>query len=1170
MKKLALLRRYKRYFSHKIFLVMKMCFMLLFVSLTQLSAIGYSQGKVSLNVENEAIREVFRQIKDQTGMYFVYNEESLDQDLLVTAQFENELLKDALSKILKDSEYDFEISDYYVVIKPGKEESTSAEVAQQQKVTITGTVKDEDDIPIPGVNIIVKELTLGTITDIDGKYRLSEEIENGYTLIFSFVGMKTQEIVFDGLTEINLTMQSELQGMDEVVVTGYQILSKERASGSFEKVDAKRLESKITRNIISRLNGETPGVLFNSDGTINIRGVSTLNPNDVDGYEEPLYVLDGFPIQGGLETINPNDIESITVLKDAAAASIWGARAANGVVVIVSKKSGKKKAPTVEFMTSLSVRNHDDLKEIPYLSTDSFLEFEQHKANNEWQELPSGAQQPALTQGMDTYLKLNAGLISPEEAEREIAKLKGVDVRDEFEKLFMRKEIRQQYNLSIYGGGEKSTYNSSINYDKNHNQIKGHNYERITTSLRYTTELRDWLKFNGGISAIIQNNKTNGVAYSNLKETPNYQTILDENGNYVAQPKSYYQDTKEELVEQGYVDWDYNLYREYENNDHKNKKVDLRLNVGLNIKLMKGLDLDTKFLYEWGDKKERRFYNEDTYYIRDLYNQFTYFDTEENELVSNFPDGSAIRESFTNYASWTTRGQLNFNRTIEEKHQINAFAGIELREYETEFSRLHKYGFDSQSLSYALVNHGEDYTQAITGRKRKIPDSAGFSYNKDRYASYYGNVAYTFDSKYTFTASSRLDDSNLFGATNKYRNVPLWSLGINWQLHQEGFINVDFIDRLAIRASIGTAGNIDRSTSPYLIANITRDWRTDRQYAYVNNPKNPELRWEKTKIFNVGVDYSFWGNSLFGSLEYYDKYSTDLLSNVALNATYGYSSALVNAGEMSNKGIDASIGVRPIKKTISWITVLNFSHNKNVVEKVEFPDETVSGYFSGDPMKDKPLSYMYSYRWAGLSSEGAPQIFNENGDVIDFNTELTEVSALKYEGSLTPRYYGSWKNTFSFKNISLTTLLTYKIGHVFRVKTLNPTDITTSYYKNHVHSDFEKRWQKPGDEDVTDVPRLMDLTSDYTGFFSGYTTRSDNTVESASHIRFTEITASYDLPKRLLEPIGLSRLSIGGQVRNVGVIVFNDKDIDPENQATIDGTDLPRRPEFSLSLKATF
>ncbi|WP_180335689.1 SusC/RagA family TonB-linked outer membrane protein [Labilibaculum filiforme] len=1120
-----------------------------------------------MNMEQATIFEVLNEIKQQTGLRFIYKEGLFDESNKINIVVENEEVKKVLDRILQDKGLECEVEEEVITLKETIKTTPQKQV--QEKKPLIGQVTDTEGVPLPGVSVVVKGTTTGVATDIDGKYTIKIEGTSA-VLVYSFVGMLPKEVVYTGQSLLNVSLEADSEQMAEVVVTGYQTISKERATGAFEKVSTKALEERSTLNIIDKLEGQTSGVLF-ENGVITIRGVSSMNASTT-----PLIVVDGFPIEGDLESLNPNDVESMTILKDAAAASIWGARASNGVIVIVSKKGVEKGKTNVDFSSTLSLMAEPDLYSLKRASTESFLELEKHFADNGWKELasPWALSQPAYNEGLDAYLRYNDGQMTEADKDAIINRLKGIDVRDEYADLFLRKAVRQQYHLAVSGASDKSNYYASLSYDDNNAYLKGSDNDRIVSNLRIQTKLSERISFNAGISATIRNSDNN--AAGSLANLAQYQQILDANGDYIPQPWTYSQAGKDThaMANNSPYDWTYNLYQEFENKDNSTKNVDLRMQAGLNINLFKGLDFEGRYQYEWGNSKGQNLYNEDTYYVRDMVNTRAHIGSD-GQMVYPIPMGEARADANAYAKSFTSRAQLNFNRSFNDnKHQVYAIAGTELRQTEYESSNMTKFGYDPVSLQFKRMNYDTDYPRAFSYWPSKLEDNTTFVYEKNRYASYYGNAGYTLDDKYTVTGSVRLDDSNLFGASKEYRNVPLWSVGTNWQMHKEDFINLDFVNRLTLRMTYGTGGNIDKSTSPYLTASIGQDYQTQYKFAYINNPKNPNLRWEKTSTANFGLDYALWNNRVSGSIEYYNKQSVDLLGNVSLNAIYGFDSALMNFAEMSNKGMDFSINVGILTKDLKWNAIANFSYNKNRVEKVELSDESVGGAFggyygTGSARVGKPLNHLYSYKWAGLSAEGMPQVYNEKGEIIDHNTEMEEVEGLKYEGTTTPKYYGSLQNVVSYKGLRLSMLITYKLGHKFRTPTIDYSDLRSKFTLNSVHEDFDARWKNPGDEKITDIPVLPDSPTEIGGYWSSYTNYGSHNVESASHIRFNDVVLSYDLPKSWFKSTGLNALNVGAQVRNLGVITFNDSNTDPENIIGVDGFG-KRRPEYTFSLKARF
>ena len=1115
-----------------------------------------------------SVDEVFNIIRTQTDYTFLYHEDLFKGFPLLTVKRGSIKTNELLNNCFNVEGYDFSLTKNNTIIISPKRSS----FAIQQK--ITGKITDVNGVPLLGVTVLVKGTKKGTYTDFDGLYSINAA--KGDVISFSYVGFEAIEQEVTDATVIDAVLLRNATQLDEVVLsTGYQKISKERATGSFDKVDSKVLETKISQDILSKIEGELSGILFDdTDGPV-IRGIGSLQVSAT-----PLVVVDGFPISQGLESINPNDVKDITVLKDAAAASIWGIRAANGVIVITTKKGNKNRKPIIEFSTNYSVTPKNNLEDLKYASTSSFLEYEKHRADNEWSLLPVGRNQPALGAGVETYLKLNEGLISQADADGIINGLRGIDSRKEFQDLFMNDSYWSQYNFAISGGGENSMYRSSVSYNKNESNdfFKNNDSDQLIANLRGVFNVTPKLTISNDFNFTSSKQENNGMSSRNYEELFQYQNVLDANGNQVIQPNLLGQDFKEEKVAEGYpYNWDYNLMQEFNNRDNTVEGTSMRIQTAIDYKLLDNLSIQGSYQYEWSNYEGSSLYNENTYYVRNLVNTFTR--EEDGDLISHINKGSIL--DYNNGTNKTRQGriQLNFNKSFDDaKHRVTALAGYELRQVKNTFNSNMLYGFDPQALTSASMAFGERVpVTASGGGTRSVINPASVTYLENRFVSYYANGAYTYLNKYTVTGSIRLDDTNLFGASKDYRNTPLYSLGGKWDIYNEGFFKGDIFNSLSLRGTYGVNGNVDRNTGPHLIAENSRHYATDVEFAYIRNVKNPELRLEKVYVTNLGLDFGLFNNVVSGNVDYYYKKSTDLLSPVSFPSVYGFNNATINVGEMENEGVDVNLNINVAQKTdLKYSTTLRFSHNKNTVTKVDVPEETVDTYLSGQPLVDIPLRYIYSYKSAGLDANGDPLTLNENGQLVDVNgridvdgtleeAPIQNTDALVYSGTTTPKYYGSWVNNISYKNFYVRTLVTYKLGHVFRnTNVLDYRSQANNFVQANIHSDFENRWQNPGDENITSIPRIPTERNDAYNLGYYYYANGDQFVDSASHIRFKEIIFGYNFDSKVLENTGLDTFRISLQARNIGLINFNKWNEDPESFY------LPTTPTFTLNFTLNF
>lgn len=1154
-----------RYRTNVLSLFMK-TFIILFCSIS----FGFSpkpllSQNIQINKNQElSVIEVFELIKKKTDYRFVYKTNDFVNAPKVQLVRGVITVQDLLSKTLSDKDYFYVVTPNRTILLKKKDDVGNAFVQQ----TISGTVVDKNQIPLAGATVAVynanNEFIRGSVSDFDGTYNI--QATAGDILKISYIGFDTQSIVIGQQTTINIVLAEQTNILDEVLLnTGYQTISKERATGSFEKINSKTLGIKTAQNVYAKIEGEAAGVLFdNVDGPV-IRGLSTIN-----SINDPLIVVDGFPIEQGLETINPNDVESITILKDAAAASIWGIRAANGVIVIVTKKGNKNNKPSINYSTNYTITRETDLHDQPYAPTSSFLEFEKHAADNGWRTLPSLFNAASISKGLNTYLLLNSGAITEAEANAIINNLKTIDSRGEFEDLFMADQTWMQHNFSIGGGGDNNSYHASLAYNQNRNinSFQNNDSDQIIANISNQIDLSSKLSFTGRINYSHNKISPNGLSLADAQGLDQYQNILDENGNYISQPQGFYDEFKEaRSVENGYpYDWSYNLMQEFENKDNRTNDSQIRLQAALKYDITNSLSIEGQYQYENSNSKTKNLSNENTFLVRNSVNTFT--TSSAGTINSAIPKGSFLFLQNMNQESHSGRIQLNFNKSLSDgMHDLSGLAGYEVRQVLMNSFQDRLYGYDDQSLNFTNNINFNDPFRVVPFGLRRISNFKQIAEDEDRFISYYGNIAYTYAKKYTLTGSVRLDDTNLFGASDKYKNIPLFSLGGRWSLHNEDFFSSEFINTLALRATYGSNGNANNTTSPFVQAGIGRNPFNRNEYAFISNVKNPELRLEKVFVTNIGLDFGLLNNRISGYIEYYERNSEDLLSDVIFPSTLGFNSALINAGEMENKGFDLSLTVEAIQtKSFNYTSTLNLGHNKNAVTKVDVPENTPFAYtIARTPLLDKPLRYLYSYQYAGLNENGDPTFLDENGDQV--NEDIDVVEALKYEGTTTPKFYGGWINQFNYKNFTLRALTTFKFGHVFRnTNFLDYSTLPFTFGGNHyIHEDFQQRWQNPGDEETTDIPRIPTTRVDATlSMYADYYRYGSQHVDTASHIRLREVILSYAFNESLLNHTGIDQASLSLQATNLALINFNKWNVDPES--IIFGN----VPTFTLGLNINF
>lgn len=1103
---------------------------------------------IKVEYKDATLLEVFDDIETKTSFKFLYRKSAIKYNSKrVNIKPAKASVAWVLQNVSRQTGVSFrQINSTIAVNYPDTSEPVNGKV---QTSAITGRVTDaETGEPMPGASIFVEGTTKGAATNAEGKYTI-ENVETGtYTLRATFVGYQPQEKEVVVLEDDTVIVDFQLQrganwlGEVKVVSTGYQQISKERAAGSYATIGNEELDKQIGAiDIRDKLQGMLPGVLLtNSDG-ITIRGKSTLNANP-----DPLIVVDGFATELSLASINPNDIETITVLKDAAAASIWGVRASNGVIVIATKDGPEGRQDT-RFSYSSTVRSTEmpDVSSLKLANAEQYINAELEALNKGWYNLDNPNGNSGYSRVYEVYRKQNNGEITAAEAEELYNQLRNNNSHGQTD-LFFQDGLYHQHNLSASGATEKNKYYLSLNYQSNDSYQKTNNDNRLKFRVKNSFQFHPKLRFDASISLSYIRGHNNGISmYEFVRQRP-YTPFVDGSGAYVpaySSERSY--QTNEEFEAMGYYDWNENLKRDFDNNDNTSNSFTPRINTGIHFDVIEGLSLDSKFMYERNNYTYDEYLNEEMYYTRDLINKFTII--EGGEAVYQLPRGMIYNTISQNLSSYSIRNQINFDRSFNnDLHEVNAILGSEFNRIKTDRREERYYGFDKDKLTYSLV----DYEELAAG----VPNWQGSTQslppiwkpvreNEDRYLSFYFNGSYSYAGKYTFITSARIDQSNLFGANTNDRLTPLYSLGVAYNISREPFFNVGFIDNMVLRATMGESGNVDKETSKVLIAEPAKNSSsTQEDYLKIEFPENKDLKWETTKVYNVGLDVAAFGRLSIG-LDLYMKKSFDLLGLVEADPTVGFTNVYKNTSEVENKGFELNINADILNKQFGWNVNLNLSHNRNEVTKLYNPNPSVNNYLTGGfsrQIEGKPIDYIYNYRWAGLSDAGEPQVYDNEGNVISWqdNTDTPALDWLVYSGSTTPQYFGSLTNTFRYKGFTLTPIITYQLGHVMR--------LPSPYIRGHGHvlSVIDQRWREPGDEVHTDIPKMHGtINSPYKRrqFFMS----TDHRTKSASYIRLNSVSFTYDLPASLIGGYFRS-IQLQAQATNLWQWHKNDKGIDPE------------------------
>ena len=1097
-----------------------------------------NQQQITLHLKNATAEQVIREMKQTTRYKFFYRVEDLPSTPLRDYDFKDATLEQVMNKLVENTTLTWSINNGTVVIAKKKTQQTDALSGKAK-----GKVEDATGEPLPGASVIIKGTQKGVSSDVNGEFKLEGIPESGAVLRVSFIGMKSKDVPVSYGSDMTIRLENDVTQMEDVVITGYQTISKERVTGAFSVVSAKTLENKLQTSIVDNMEGLIPGMLVRN-GEISIRGVSTLYSNN-----KPLYIVDGFPWEGDIQMLSSDNIQNITILKDAAAASIYGARSANGVIVITTK-SGQVGKTNISLSANFFVTPLPSTSNRNLLSSSELVDL-QSEFFNAYKKNYNLVKKEALPEVVDLMYQRQRGLIgSDAELNTQLDRLRNLDRTKQFKDLLLRPLFKQQYTLNVSGGSERNTYFMSADYLDEQKYNQGEGSRRININLKDNLRITSWLDAEVSTMTSFTNTESSPINGINLlSTTPSFRMLTDENGNTLPWNYGKSQEEKNRLISKGLNDERYNPLDEIRNTDISSNSYYLRLSAAMNAQLAKGIRLSVMYQIGKGSSKTKKVYGADSYFVRNMINNAAQVDAQSG-ITYNIPQGGQLMETRGGTSAYTLRGQLNVDRNFAERHNVTAVLGAERQKVENELTNSYRMGYDDRGLTWAMIDakmlsSGLKGTESTNGLYQlyDYDKKNSFEADEDRYISFFGNFGYTYDSRYSITGSVRIDESNLFGTDPKYRHAPLWSVGGSWNITNENFMkDFSFLNRLVLRATYGINGNIAKQTGPYIIMKSGYDSNNETSYNTIISPPNDQLRWEKTKTVNAGIDISVLNNRLGLSFDYYRKQSSDLLGYVAKDPTLGWESVMVNYGAMRNNGIELSLNSLNIKnRNFEWRSSLIYSHNSNKLTNCTAPDQTINSYLSGAATENYPLNPMFSYNYAGLSEKGLPLVYNENGDKA---SGVQDSKALIYGGTSTPKYTGSFTNNFVYRGFELSFMFIFNGGNVMR-EIISPYIANYQTITANVNRDILNRWKQPGDELKTGVTPGFDFDAPYTRV--NLWRYNHNNVVKADYIRLRNISFSYNLPDKYLRTVKLSGLQFHFQVQNAWLWTANDQKIDPES-----------------------
>ncbi len=967
-----------------------------------------------------------------------------------------------------------------------------------QGLQITGNVVGADDgSALPGVTVIVKGTTVGAVTDFEGKFSITVP-EGNETLVFSFVGMQTQEIAIGNSTVINVAMEVDAVNMDEVVVIGYGRSTREASTGSVSVVKQDQLQDVPELSFDKMLSGKVAGVQITSTSgqpgaasQVRIRGTSSLNAGN-----EPLYVVDGIPVMQGdqsyftntgnaLAMINPNDIESITILKDAAAASIYGSRAANGVILITTKTGGEGKS-RVNFRASYGVSSLANDNNFNVMNPSQMVQYNRAAAWNAGAN-PDDPSDPfyypksLLEQPMNNWIKESTRLGN-----------------------------LQDYELSVSGGTAKTKHYTSASYSNSEGVFHGIDYKKYQLRSNIDHEISDKLRMGVKLNAF--HSESNDVAMQAMyyvnplfagmflkpwtpiyNEDGTFNMTVPEWGNTNPRATQEYDDQYElqnRLQGSAYVEWE----------------------------PLAGLKFKTNNAIEYTDGEGRRYWSAE----------------------ADSQGDATLQVSNSKYSQITSSNTASYTKYFND-HNLNVLAGFE--------------AIDNSFNSYYIYSPDVDPNIPFPNTSTSDADEGDYDENRYTMASFFGILDYNYASRYYFRASVRTDGSSRFGAN--YRWGTFYSFGASWNLHNEAFLeNTNWIDALKVRLSYGINGN-DR------IGNYEH-WGIYGPVSYnattgmsPSQPANPDLTWETNTSYNVGLDFGFV-QRVSGSFEFYSRTTTDMLLNIPLSRTSGFTSLRQNIGELQNTGVEGLINVTIVDGPVYWSVGLNIAANRSEILNLGDQDEIINSRII-HRVGESLFSY-YLYDYAGVNPvNGEALWYNEDKEMTNLYSDANKIIA----GSPEARYLGGFNTEFSWKGLALNLNFEYKLGNQVLVEELHYAASDGYWWDVNQVTVANDYWREPGQLTKTPKP-IANNTTNSNGYYN------PRWMYDGDYLRVKNITISYTLPSSVTQRLKIDQLRIYGSA--VNAYTFHSVDFwDPERGVEGGGFGIyPMTKSFVIGLDLTF
>ncbi len=1193
--------------KRKILMIMKIKLVLLLcVGSLNATALHSQETVMDVRWEDRTIVSILDELKSEIGCEFFYRKGLIPETQTVSVTMSGATIGQILDGVLVRNGYSYDIHDGIVLINRAAQPSADPAQQTQQPATVSGVVVDAEGRPMPGATIVLKGGTSGTTADISGRFSLRVPADNR-VLIISFVGYKTREIDAGDRRELTIVLEESSHDIAEVVITGYNVIDKTLYTGSVFQLKPDTTMMKTLTSVEDMLQGMVPGMtVINTSGLVGaapkvrIRGTSTIYGN-----QSPLWVVDGviqrdpLPIPEGtgalgesdlsdlrevassvISWLNPMDIETITVLKDAASTAIYGSQASNGVIVITTKRA-RSGGFSVSYSGSFAVGQKPKYSQYDMMNSQELMQFSQEMYidRNTFSEdlLPIGY--------ADLIRKLQNKEIGKEEFDREFRKLENMNT-DWFDILF-RNSFSQIHNVTVSGGGERLSNRTSLGVQNILGEARGNDMNNFMVNSATTIRLADKLMANVTLSG--SQSERSGFAFdvdpfSYAMNTSRTTPVYNEDG-------SLHYHVKPGMISTAIPNkkpyYNYNILNELENTGNTNQTQKLQASFDISWRFGNGFDLRGMFAYAIANSEVRSYATEYSHYITQLRGYEMGEAAGNLDAMSGTPlpfGGVSINENARN-RDWSTRVDLNYNRTFNDRHTVVLQLGGEARSARTYghkdlmFGYLHYRGEKYANVPLAPENIPGAAEHPVSGLHERMRLGTSNNNSINNYLSTYLTAIYSFDRRYTLNLNARLDASNRFGQDKNKRFEPNWSAGFKWRLGEEEFIEMaHWMDMIDLSFSYGYTGNAVQAVSPYLIA--TDEGFNEYYQSYALRVKSlpyPNLGWEKKNDWNAAIDFSFLQGRIGLTANLFASKS-DVLNQRDIPLENGMRQGIIMGQKIQTRGWDLYLNVVPVRSE-DWLWSLTFNTGKSKGKMTRGEQINDRNMYLGGlaVVNGEPYSTFWSYSYKGLDSEHGYPTFN----YMDIEGTDDPLQYLVKSGKFEPDFQGGLSTMVRYKSLSMRALFSMSFGAHSRLPKVYNNYGAPLPYQN-IPRLFKNRWRQPGDENKDGVwPALPIGNRDAIVLRQMLPTPegspvlenrfamwnlSDARVASADFIRCRSIQLSYNLPAKWTKAISAGSASVSLVMANPFTIVFDDKwdGYDPETG------NWPLRKTTTLNLSIAF